>query len=43
MEAALWAKLLQLFDLNFVNTVEYYDMTEGEVVSRRMYVNDRTA
>ena len=43
MEAALWAKLLQLFDLNFVNTVEYYDMTEGEVISRRMYVNDRTA
>jgi hypothetical protein len=43
MDAQTWAALLRLFQANFVNTVEYYDMTEGKVVSRRMYVSDRTA
>ncbi len=43
MDAALWASLLQLFKTNFVNPVEYYDMTEGKVITRHMYVSDRTA
>lgn len=43
MPAQIWANLLQLFQANFVNTVEYYDMAAGKVISRRMYVNDRTA
>lgn len=43
MNAQVWASLLQLFKSNFVNPVEYYDMTEGKVITRRMYVSDRTA
>ena len=43
MDATLWAKLLQLFQINFVNTVEYYDMAKGAVIARKMYVSDRTA
>ena len=26
-----------------MNEVEYYDMAKGEVISRKMYVSDRTA
>lgn len=43
MDAQTWAKLLQIFEANFVNTVTYYDMTKGTIISRKMYVSDRTA
>lgn len=43
LDAAVWAELLQLFEESFVNEVEYYDMTQGQVISRKMYVSDRTA
>lgn len=43
MDAQIWAALLQLFQQNFVNPVEYYDMVKGQVIIRNMYVNDRTA
>jgi len=43
MDAQLWAKLLRIFKTDFVNPVTYYDMTEGTVITRRMYVSDRSA
>ena len=43
MDADTWSTLLQLFRKNFVNPVEYYDMAEGKVIVRNMYVSDRTA
>lgn len=43
MDAQLWAGLLQIFQSNFMVTVSYYDMTAGKILSRRMYVGDRTA
>lgn len=43
LDAQLWASVLQVFETNFVNPVEYYDMVKGQVIIRNMYVNDRTA
>lgn len=43
LDAATWASLLQVFEDSFVNPVEYYDMVKGEIVTRNMYVSDRTA
>lgn len=43
MDAQIWASMLQLFEENFVNPIEYYDMAKGKVIVRNMYVNDRTA
>lgn len=43
LDAQLWASMLQRFETNFVNPVEYYDMVKGQVIIRNMYVNDRTA
>lgn len=43
MAAATWAQLLQIFDEHFVNPVTYYDMSKGTMITRNMYVSDRTA
>ena len=43
LDAQLWASVLQVFETNFANPVEYYDMAKGQVIIRNMYVNDRTA
>ncbi len=43
MDAQKWAQLLQLFQENFVNPVSYYDMAAGGIITRNMYVSDRTA
>lgn len=43
MSATAWAELLQIFEIHFVNPVSYYDMAKGAIVTRNMYVSDRTA
>lgn len=43
MDAQTWAHLLQLFEANFINPVVYYDMVKGKMISRNMYVSDRSA
>lgn len=43
MDAQEWARLLRLFQRSFVNPVSYYDMTAGGIITRNMYVSDRTA
>ena len=43
MDIAMWTASLQAFDASFVLPVQYYDMSKGAVVVRKMYVNDRTA
>lgn len=35
--------MLQLFDRYFINPVSYYDMSKGAIITRNMYVGDRTA
>ena len=43
MDAKAWARMLQIFERKFVNPVSYYDMTAGGIITRNMYVSDRTA
>ena len=43
MDIAMWTAILQAFDASFVLPVQYYDMSKGGVLVRKMYVNDRTA
>lgn len=43
MDIATWTAILQAFDASFVLPVQYYDMSKGAVLVRKMYVNDRTA
>ena len=43
LDAQLWAEVLQIFEQNFINDVEYYDMVSGEFITRKMYVSDRSA
>lgn len=43
LDADLWSELCQKFKVGFVNTVKYYDMVEGRVITRKFYVNDRSA
>lgn len=43
MPARTWAELLQIFTATFVNPVTYYDMAAGQMVTRQMYVSDRSA
>lgn len=43
MDAKKWAELLQIFEDQFINSVSYYDMAKGKIITRNMYVSDRTA
>ena len=43
MDAQKWADLLQIFNVSFVNPVSYYDMMQGKIITRNMYVSDRSA
>lgn len=47
LDASLWASMLRMFDPdyggNFVNPVRYYDMTAAQMITRNMYVSDRSA
>jgi hypothetical protein len=43
LDAAVWASMLQQFRSNFIASVTYYDMEQGGLITRRMYVSDRTA
>ena len=43
LDAAIWASMLQQFSSNFVSSVSYYDMEQGRIIARQMYVGDRTA
>ena len=43
MDAQKWAELLQIFNASFVNPVSYYDMMQGKIITRNMYVSDRSA
>lgn len=42
-----WAKIGKLFKTStggsFINSVTFFDQTEGKYVTRQMYVSDRTA
>ncbi len=42
-----WSEINKLFKIsaggNFVNYVTFFDQTQGDYVSRYMYINDRTA
>ena len=38
-----WSEILQLFETSFVNNVTYFDMVSNQKITRKMYVNDRTA
>lgn len=42
MPAAQWSALLQLFKTSYVNDVTYFDAAEGQKVTRKMYVSDRS-
>lgn len=37
-----WAAILSIFERNFVNEVEYFDMVKQRIVRREMYVGDRS-
>ncbi|MEG0899510.1 MAG: hypothetical protein RSF40_07370 [Oscillospiraceae bacterium] len=43
LDAGLWSELCQKFKVGFVNSVRYYDMVEGRIITRKFYVNDRSA
>ena len=43
LNASEWSEILLIFENSFVNDVTYFDMVTNQKVTRRMYVNDRTA
>lgn len=47
LTVAQWAKINQLFRMStggkFVNSVTFFDQTEGDYITRDLYVNDRKA
>lgn len=43
LDAATWASMLQIFRTHFIVSVSYYDMEAGGIITRKMYVSDRTA
>lgn len=43
LDAQVWASMLQQFSATFTASVAYYDMEQGKVITRQMYVGDRTA
>ena len=43
LTASEWSSILAIFENSFVNNVTYYDMVSGQKITRKMYVNDRTA
>jgi hypothetical protein len=43
LTAQEWSKILMMFERSFVNDVTFFDMVRGRKVTRKMYVNDRTA
>ena len=38
-----WSEILQLFETSFINNVTFFDMVTNQKITRKMYVNDRTA
>lgn len=42
VDASTWSAVLQKFDANFVNDVEYFDAVSAQKITRRMYVSDRS-
>lgn len=43
MDADQWAALLQQFERQLIQPVQYYDMVTGTIVTRYCYVTDRSA
>lgn len=43
MQAGLWSQLLKLLRAKVNHAVKYYDMAEGTIITREMYVSDRSA
>ena len=43
LTASEWGEILRIFDREFVNDVTFFDMVSGARITRKMYVNDRTA
>ena len=43
LNADEWSEILQIFERSFVNNVTYFDMVANKKITRKMYVNDRTA
>ncbi|MBQ8299570.1 MAG: hypothetical protein IJX99_06960 [Clostridia bacterium] len=43
LTAQEWSEILMIFERSFVNDVTYFDMVTGSKITRKMYVNDRTA
>lgn len=42
LDAATWAAVLQKFEVQFDNNVEYFDAVTAQKITRRMYVSDRS-
>lgn len=43
LDAKVWASILQIFRTDFAVPVTYYDQEAGDLITRQMYVSDRTA
>lgn len=47
LTVAQWARINQMFKQSaggkFINTVEFFDQTAGDWVTKKMYINDRKA
>lgn len=37
-----WGAILSIFDRSFINEVTYFDMVKQQLITREMYVGDRT-
>ena len=42
LDAKLWSTMLQIFKRKFVVPISYYDMEAGDIITRNMYVSDRS-
>ena len=43
LEAAVWARINQIFKDNYINRIRFFDQTSGNWVERDMYISDRSA
>lgn len=42
LTAEEWSAILMIFERNFINDVTYFDMVRNQLITRQMYVGDRT-
>lgn len=43
LSAQTWSTILQIFKTKFIVSIEYYDMEVGDIITRKMYISDRSA